>query len=864
MKMNPGFGGTNCLPGHLLTGLLTGTSILSPTGLPLRLPVHPFAGSLSGSLSGVFAGLLAGLFSCLSLAACSDDLPVEEGISSLPKGLVEVTLPLTLEEAADGYDLDSRKAQTRSDGSKKAVDAQLLPSAGTRAADDPLKTAKPDKVYEFHLVQLKPDGTVLTDAGTNYNGGTPIELGKKVTLLLKPSDNCQLIVYARGGVSSESSAAGGSLNSGTWTTFKVPAARINGITDEAGMKNMPYYLHLKQVKVIAGAGTGEGIVQSVTGEDVRLRLRRLAARFNVTWTYNVSGYTLQEVTLQDIPLNYIAIPSTTKTTYPSIVDQYTTVKVPDPAAGTFSCWMPRNVRGTVNITSQTRRGKVNAPAGSGYLRFVATKNDNPKKKLIYRIYLGGNVTNDFNILDNTNYNYALTFTHTDENIWKEDDRVEYLNGSLSASENNNSPVPTANCFMVEPGGSFNFDPFLYRQAGKDIENTTLKGWANGTRGGIQSVKLVWQTRENGDVGDPVIGIVNNSSDHSNIVEVKRTDGSSIETTPAKAPGECRVYCRVAANTTGGNGLIAACDASGKILWSWHVWVTDYNPSPHGDATVLDPASRRKQKYTYRADINQLPMMDRNLGALAGYVEVPTGDDSELEKSKANGLHYQWGRKDPFPGSYTTKTINSVTIPDKATVPTEGLLNLYGPDGYTFIPRSITGSKATIEQSCMNPTNVYGRPWYAMETQYWGSVSAKENKTIYDPCPQGWRVTEGKNFYSLFSASNYSGGDATTTNSSLRTKNSDYVKDGGALLYYDTQGGITYFRMTGYQEYPYQFNYIGKMLNIWCRDHINFDGNWWSTTFDINRGGLGNHSVSNVSRQWNPTDAHNIRCIQEEK
>ena len=261
--------------------------------------------------AGLLAGLLAGLFSCLSLAACSDDLPMEEGISSLPKGLVEVTLPLTLEEAADGYDLESRKAQTRSEESKKAVDVQLLPSAGTRAADDPLKTAKPDKVYEFHLVQLKPDGTVLTDAGTNYNGGTPIELGKKVTLQLKPSDNCQLIIYARGGIGSESGAAGGSLTSSTWTTFKVPAARINGITDEAGMKNMPYYLHLKQVKVIAGAGTGEGIVQSVTGEDVRLRLRRLAARLNVTWTYNVSGYTLQEVTLQDIPLNYIAIPSTT-------------------------------------------------------------------------------------------------------------------------------------------------------------------------------------------------------------------------------------------------------------------------------------------------------------------------------------------------------------------------------------------------------------------------------------------------------------------------------------------------------------------------------------------------------------------------
>lgn len=101
---------------------------------------------------------------------------------------------------------------------------------------------------------------------------------------------------------------------------------------------------------------------------------------------------------------------------------------------------------------------------------------------------------------------------------------------------------------------------------------------------------------------------------------------------------------MAANTTGGNGLIAAYDAAGNILWSWHVWVTDYSPSPHGNVTVLEPATKRKQKYTYRSDIDQPPMMDRNLGALAGYVAVPTGNDSELEKSKANGLHYQWGGK----------------------------------------------------------------------------------------------------------------------------------------------------------------------------------------------------------------------------
>ena len=791
-----------------------------------------------------------------TLGSCREEvLEVGNGLSELPEGMVQVELPIELEDGTDGYDLLPQHSDTRAQGNKSAVDVRIIPDVPTRltGTEDPLKTAKPDKIYELHILQLNQSGGVLTNTGTNYVADTPIVPGKKVTLKLAASNDCQLILYARGGISSESGAAGGSLNGSNWTTFKVPAARIYGITDETTMKNMPYILHLKHVKVIAGTTSGEGILQNVTGEDVRLRMKRLAARLSVTWNYNVAGYTLQEATLQDIPLNYIAFPSQTEDAYPSIVDQFTTKAIyvrgetPEPAPVSFSYWMPRNVRGTVNITSPIRRGKNNAPVGSAYLKFVATDNTNPKRKLVYRIYLGGNTTTDFNVLDNTNYNYQLNFSHVSEDIWKEDDRVEYLNGGISASENNNTPVPTANCFMV---GNFNFDPFLFHQAGQDIENTTLTGWTKGSRGGIASVKLVWQTRENGDVGDPVVGIVNSSTDHSNIVEIKRTDGASIETVPAKLPDECRIYCRVAANTTGGNGLIAAYDASGKILWSWHLWVTDYSPSSSGDATVLEPAAKRKMKYTFRADIDQPPMMDRNLGARAGYVDIPA---TEIERSMANGLHYQWGRKDPFPGSYTIKTISSVTA--NASVPVEGLLNLYSADGYTFLSRNTSSSRVTIETSCTNPTVVYNPygTWYTPEAEYWGSGTTK---TFYDPCPQGWRVPEGKNYYHLFQNGNGSG--------AMRSKNTagNYVDNGGVLVYCDVSNSVTtYFRLTGYQEKVNLFNYIGLQGNVWCREH---SGGQNCTMLCINPGGYDKHRGYDVSSIWYSTDAQNLRCIQEQK
>ena len=79
----------------------------------------------------------------------------------------------------------------------------------------------------------------------------------------------------------------------------------------------------------------------------------------------------------------------------------------------------------------------------------------------------------------------------------------------------------------------------------------------------------------------------------------------------------QIHCRVAPGTTGGNGLIAACDAKGEILWSWHLWITDYAPSATGMDEIYDDPTKRKLRFVYN-NANVLPMMDRNLGAMMGY------------------------------------------------------------------------------------------------------------------------------------------------------------------------------------------------------------------------------------------------------
>lgn len=135
----------------------------------------------------------------------------------------------------------------------------------------------------------------------------------------------------------------------------------------------------------------------------------------------------------------------------------------------------------------------------------------------------------------------------------------------------------------------------------------------------------------------------------------------------------------------GNAVIAAKNSSGVILWSWHIWLTD-----------------RPEDQVYANDAGT--MMDRNLGATS----ATPGDVGAL------GLLYQWGRKDPFLGSSDIN--NSV----------EALSTIIWP-GPTF--------GGTLNLTEMNPTTFYCH--YGSLESSWDS-----EKTIYDPCPQGYRVPDG--------------------------------------------------------------------------------------------------------------------------
>lgn len=139
-----------------------------------------------------------------------------------------------------------------------------------------------------------------------------------------------------------------------------------------------------------------------------------------------------------------------------------------------------------------------------------------------------------------------------------------------------------------------------------------------------------------------------------------------------------------ASTLEGNALIAAKDENGDIIWSWHIWCTD---------------KPKEQTYINYSD-QTFSVQDRNLGATRS--DKGTGD----EWIESVGLHYQWGRKDPF---------------------------TYNPNSED---RKLSW-KLSIEESIKNPTRVSSNDQWMDPTNY--ALWTDSLKTIYDPCPVGYKV-----------------------------------------------------------------------------------------------------------------------------
>lgn len=259
---------------------------------------------------------------------------------------------------------------------------------------------------------------------------------------------------------------------------------------------------------------------------------------------------------------------------------------------------------------------------------------------------------------------------------------------------------TANCYIVpQPGTSYSFNATVMGNNKTTLNVTPQK--LSGTQ-----ARVIWET---GTVRGAVIK------------DAEYKSGRIVFTT----------------GTDRGNALVGLFDSRGNCIWSWHIWSVDYAP-----AAVAQ---------TYKSGA---VFMDRNLGALT----------TDYTKPESRGLYYQWGRKDPmiYPSLFRSNQWNEPIRADAVYAA--------GFEYAESYPRDVASPYdiMTVEWAVAHPTTymdgAFFEDWeewtsvsdwlHARNSNLWGNRTTGKtivmvtDKSIYDPCPPGWRVPDLEDFRDL--------------------------------------------------------------------------------------------------------------------
>lgn len=422
---------------------------------------------------------------------------------------------------------------------------------------------------------------------------------------------------------------------------------------------------------------------------LRMKFIRSLAKVNVTCSVAPGiAFTPVRLQIKNVPksLNLVNTTVTTPEAESSNFQNYQSLT--ENVSSGYTWYIPENIRGTGNADNPKNKTEITAPSGQGqYCTYVELsglyQKESTTKLISYKVYLGNDNQLDYNVISNNIYNVDLNIVGINET----DRRITV--------ETLPTPMSPANCYMVSAGEVVLINlleaPGL-AVSGSGVDYVTQVGSLSSPN--IKSLGVVWQTENTAD------GLI------QDLTYLETIGQAMFKVTPGAS----------------GNLLLAAYSEpkqKGEILWSWHIWITDYDVSSGISGEV--PGGNI---YT----LNGVTWMDRDLGALTATPGIVT----------TIGYAYQWGRKDPLPLSNSISSF--VARP------------MYDKDGNYLWSGTIVQGKTISGNSFVSQS--LAEPWI-MYSNWPGGYSLWQNdtKTMFDPCPAGWRLpsyndarsTAGSNF-----------------------------------------------------------------------------------------------------------------------
>lgn len=583
------------------------------------------------------------------------------------------------------------------------------------------------------VFQLKPGSfdmklTKLTSAQENT-------LSNVAVLQFNASGNFVKYIYKAGAVADNKLAL--DLTSGSSQTVVFVA----NVADAAPFKT--FTGTLAQCRALTKAVANEaalttGNVLTMYGEyrgeiiggktQAAVVMKRAVAKIELSYWVDIPdaadkhiSFTLKSIRLRNVPqvMSY-ADPADVYPAVGASFGDYPAVSISSQptvdAKGAQVWYMAENKRGTG--TAEVASQKTAAALASGgdkatYLEMVGDyTRDGQTVELAYNLYLGADPVKDYNIRRNTIYkievvikganvvDMRISVTDGGGELGIDDEELGNGGGDVAMGGAN-----VANCYMIQPSATAKDVRIPVSRVNEIYQDRICDRYGLLTvpeyrqKDSIPAVamagrewvaEVLWQ-----DNSAQMVNITNGSI---------RTRTDNIVVRPTGVAGNCVI------------GLRRSSDS--KIVWSWHLWITDYEPvTDYAGALAVGEV----HQYTGWMKDNAKFIMDRNLGASSG----PFGVGSW-------GLLYQWGRKDPFVGAAGGATVKSWYVPN-------------GSGGFRAateadIPKVSAGAGVNnIYNAVMNATTFYmngtDMDWTARNNELWSDNA----KTLFDPCPAGWRV-----------------------------------------------------------------------------------------------------------------------------
>ena len=334
---------------------------------------------------------------------------------------------------------------------------------------------------------------------------------------------------------------------------------------------------------------------------------------------------------------------------------------------------------------------------------------------------------------------------------------------------------TANCYIISAPGTYRI-PLVYGNAIKGGATNASAYTSSKTKvmGSEEFVLQEFVDHNDHKITSPYIN-VQNSGDQATKAKVVWEDCKDIVTTPAVTGSGADSYLTFTIDKNklqNGNAVVAVTNAAGTVMWSWHLWFTPKSslkkiPFTSGGSTYNFMTDNLGWKYTkWTGGLKREVVVKIEQQAETGEKKTAT---ITLKQAAGNNVRegygnlYQWGRKDPLPG---TDNFYPNTAPN---------IGYKFNDGYTIVGDQVADytnptniqrmEERTIGLSIRKPgimlpkvgggklswTNrQYINLWSADNDKMSESETPIKNgvKTIYDPSPVGFKVPDAYAFKDL--------------------------------------------------------------------------------------------------------------------